>query len=92
MLLAQDDRPEIFELFKDGVEFISFHNADDLRRKAGVLPRYQDAFVAHWLHRLIFYDLSQWVFAMAYGLFFALVVFTWLWVRPRSPRWWERQA
>jgi hypothetical protein len=64
---------------------------DDLRLKAGIDPRYQGGFVAHWLHRLIFYDLSAQVFTVAYGLFFALVVFTWLWVKPRPPAWWNRR-
>ena len=64
---------------------------DDLRLKAGIDPRYQGGFVAHWLHRLIFYDLSEESFAVGYGLFFALVVFTWLWVKPRPPAWWTRR-
>ena len=64
---------------------------DRLRLKAGVDPRYEGGFLAHWLHRLIFYDLNERVFAVAYGLFFALVVFTWVWVRPRPPGWWPRR-
>ena len=34
MLLAHDDRKELFEFFKDGEEFISFHDENDLREKA----------------------------------------------------------
>ena len=63
---------------------------NDLRLKAGVDPHYQGGFVAHWLHRLIFYDLSERFFALVYGLFFALVVLTWVWVKPRPPAWWTR--
>jgi glycosyltransferase involved in cell wall biosynthesis len=34
MLLAHDDRKELFEFFKDGEEFVSFHDENDLREKA----------------------------------------------------------
>ena len=44
-----------------------------------------NGFIAYWIHQLIFYDAPAWVFAMAYVLFFLLVVFTFLWVRPRLP-------
>ena len=64
---------------------------DALRTKAGVDPRYERGYLAHWLHRLLFYDLDQKVFAAGYGLFFALVVFTWVWVKPRPPGWWTRK-
>jgi Protein of Unknown function (DUF2784) len=64
---------------------------NDLRLKAGTNPLYQGGFVSHWLHRLIFYDLSPEFFAVAYGLFFALVAFTWVWVKPRPPAWWQRR-
>ena len=56
---------------------------DVLRMKSGVDPRYQGGYVAYWLHRLIFYDLDEKFFTVAYGLFFALVLFTWVWVKPR---------
>jgi hypothetical protein len=65
---------------------------DALRSMAGADPRYQGGYIAHWLHRLIFYDLDERVFAIAYGLFFALVLFTLLWVKPRPPAWWSRRA
>jgi hypothetical protein len=65
---------------------------DALRMKAGVDPRYQGGYVAHWLHRLIFYDLDEEVFTIAYGLFFALVLFTLVWVKPRPPAWWKRDV
>jgi len=63
---------------------------DALRAEAGVDPRYRRGYVAHWLHRLIFYDLAEGYFIAAYGLFFALVVLTWVRVRPRPPAWWGR--
>lgn len=61
---------------------------DALRAEAGVDPHYQSGFLAYWLHRLIFYDLAEGYFLATYGLFFALVVFTWIWVRPRPPACW----
>jgi hypothetical protein len=65
---------------------------DALRTKAGADPRYQGGYVAHWLHRLIFYDLDEKFFAAAYGLFFALVLSTLFWVKPRPPAWWKRSV
>ncbi len=64
---------------------------DALRVSAGANARYQGSFVAHWLHRLIFYDLDASFFAVSYGLFFALVIFTWIKVKPRPPGWWVRR-
>lgn len=52
-----------------------------LRSAAGEQP-YQETFVAAWLGRLIYYDLPLWVFIVAYSFFGALVLFTWIWVRP----------
>ena len=54
--------------------------------KAGVGPRYQRGYIAHWVHRLLFYDCNENVFTLAYGLFFLLVVLTFFWVRPRRAR------
>ncbi len=65
---------------------------DTLRLKAGADPRYAGGFIAHWVHRLMFYDFSERVFIVAYGLFFALVVFTWVWVKPHPPVWWRRRG
>ena len=64
---------------------------DTLRARAGADPRYQGGYVAHWLHRLILYDLDERFFVVAYGVFFALVIFTWVRVRPRPARWWVRR-
>ena len=65
---------------------------DALRLRAGADPRYQGGYVAHWLHRLIFYDLGEEVFTVGYGLFFAAVLLTLVWVKPRRPGWWTRKA
>jgi hypothetical protein len=37
--------------------------------------------VAHWLHRLMYYDLPEWMFATAYVLF-ALAVAATFWLAP----------
>ena len=47
-----------------------------LRRKAGQ-PVYEETFIQHWLHELLFYDLPFWVFTLAYTLFGAAVVWVW---------------
>lgn len=52
-----------------------------LRYAAGEQP-YQGTFVATWVGRLVYYDAPLWVFTAAYSLFFALVLSTWIWVRP----------
>src|SRR5512139_930245 len=53
-----------------------------LRTQAGAAT-YSGGFIAHWLHRLIFYDLPPWVFVLAYSLFALLVAASWLWFPPR---------
>ncbi len=56
-----------------------------LREKAGEAV-YQDTFISHWLEKLLYYQLPQWVFIVVYTLFGALVLVSWFWVRPRSFR------
>lgn len=51
---------------------------------------YQGAFVAHWLHKLLFYEVPDWIFITAYTLFLALVVASWILIPPQIP--WSRQA
>lgn len=53
-----------------------------LRAQAGAAT-YSGGFIAHWLHRLLFYDLPPWVFVLAYSLFALLVAASWLWFPPR---------
>ena len=48
-----------------------------LRRSAPDGP----SFVAHWVSRLLYYDLPEWVFATAYVLFASAVAVT-LWLVP----------
>ena len=57
-----------------------------LRLLAGGEQRYAGSFVQHWLHRLIFFDLSERVFTIAYVVFFLLVALS-LWLAPpQRPR------
>lgn len=41
------------------------------------------AFIQYWLHRLIFYDAPDWVFALIYTLFGLLVLLAFILVPPR---------
>jgi len=46
----------------------------------------EKSFVAQWVHRLLFYDFPEWTFTAAYVLFALVVVASWWFVRPESPR------
>jgi hypothetical protein len=52
-----------------------------LRLKAGG-EVYSGSFIAHWLHRLLYFDAPPWVFGLCYTLFGALVLASWWWVAP----------
>lgn len=65
---------------------------DQLRMKAGLDPRYHGSFVQHWVHWLIFYNADQRIFAIGYGVFFALVLVTLFAVKPQRPNWWRKKA
>ncbi|MFZ5563576.1 MAG: DUF2784 domain-containing protein [Thermodesulfobacteriota bacterium] len=56
-----------------------------LREKAGDAV-YAGSFIAHWLGRVLYYQVPAWVFVACYTIFGALVVFAWFRVRPRSFR------
>jgi len=53
-----------------------------LRERAGDAT-YGGTFIAHWLHRILFFEAPSWVFALAYTLFGLAVAFSWLKIRPR---------
>jgi hypothetical protein len=42
----------------------------------------EKSFMAEWVHRLLYYDLPEWMFTVAYLLFGILVAATWRFVRP----------
>jgi hypothetical protein len=65
---------------------------NDLRLQAGTDPRYATSFVGHWLQRLIFYEAEERVFVIAYVLFLALVLATFLVVKPVLPSRREQRA
>lgn len=56
---------------------------NQLRRHAGQSGYGDQGFIAHWLHRLIFFDAEPWVFTLAYTLFGLAVVATFWWAPPR---------
>jgi hypothetical protein len=56
---------------------------NSLRDRAGD-PAYEGAFIAHWLHTLLYYDAPSWVFTLGYSLFGLAVVMSLVIVRPRS--------
>jgi len=64
---------------------------NELRIKAGS-EAYAGSFIAHWVQRLLFYGAEQWVFTVAYALFFMLVLGTQFCVKPDPPPWWRRPA
>ena len=47
-----------------------------LRRSAGQAG-YEETFIQHWLHEVLFYDFSPWVFTLAYTVFALLILFLW---------------
>ncbi len=62
---------------------------NSLRARAGAEPLYQDrGYVSFWLQRLIYWNFSPSVFIALYALFFALVLFTFVRIRPVAPPWW----
>lgn len=42
-------------------------------------------FVAHWVHRVMFYDAPPWAFGALYALFFGAIVGLWFLVPPNGP-------
>jgi len=45
--------------------------------------QYTGSFIAHWLDVLLYYQAPMWVFALCYTAFGMVVVFSWVWVKPR---------
>ena len=53
-----------------------------LREKAGDAI-YSGSFISHWLEAILYYRAPAWVFAAIYTGFAAIVVISWVWVRPQ---------
>lgn len=58
---------------------------DRLRLLASGEHRYQESFVQHWLHQVMFFELGERVFTIFYIAFFLAVALSLLWVPPRWP-------
>lgn len=43
-------------------------------------------FIARWVYDLLYWDLPGWVFTVVYVLFALVVIASFRWVKPRSPR------
>lgn len=52
-------------------------------RSAAGQNSYNGDFVAHWLHDAMFFDMSPWMFTVAYSLFGGLVLLTLFFVPPK---------
>ena len=59
---------------------------NQLRLRAGNESRYQESFIQHWLHQVLFFDLDEKVFTVLYIAFFLLVGLSLWFVPPRWPR------
>jgi hypothetical protein len=53
-----------------------------LRGRAGDAV-YTGSFVSYWVAEILYYSAPDWVFAVVYSVFGALVVAAWVWVTPR---------
>jgi len=60
---------------------------NQLRLLAGGQERYEGSFVQHWLQPVVFFDVDQRIFTIAYVVFFLTVALS-LWLIP--PRWSRR--
>ena len=56
-----------------------------LRQHSG-LATYDTSFIAHWIHRLLFWQAPTWAFTLIYTVFGLVVVVSWVWVPPRRTR------
>jgi Protein of Unknown function (DUF2784) len=57
---------------------------NSIRARSGA-SQYPDDFVAHWAHRMIFYNFPPWIFTTAYISFAILVAITFIAFPPRRP-------
>ena len=57
-----------------------------LRLEAGEDPAYAGSFIQHWVHRVMFFEVSERTFTMIYIAFFVLIVLSLVVVPPRPFR------
>jgi hypothetical protein len=75
----------IFEAWSGIVCFLTeWENA--LRHRAGQAGYEPAGFIAHWLHRCIFFTAPAWVFTVCYTAFGLAVLGTLIFAPPRLPR------
>ena len=53
-----------------------------LRQRAG-MTGYDESFIEHWLHKILFFDAPFWIFTTIYMAFAVVVVLLWLHDRQR---------
>ena len=63
-----------------------------LRLKAGEDPAYAGSFIQHWVHRVMFFEISEQTFTMVYVVVFVLIVLSLVVVPPRPFRTARAQA
>jgi hypothetical protein len=67
----------------------------DLRVRAGGGGHYQGSFLQHWVHRVLFYELSARTFQIVYALVLAVIIAAMVVAPPRwwpAPRWWSTRV
>lgn len=64
---------------------------EEALRGNGAGGRYEHGFIAHWVHRVLYYDVDPWVFTLGYVMFFILVLLTFILVKPVWPHKGQRQ-
>lgn len=57
-----------------------------LRILAGQESVYEGSCIQYWVHKLMYYDMPQYVFTLTYIVFFIVVCLTFIVVRPRRNR------
>lgn len=58
----------------------------NLRARSGEESAYAGSFIQHWVHRMMFYEVPEKTFTIVYVVFFALIVLSYIIVRPRAFR------
>ena len=79
-------KPERLKRYKDVALLLVKYGRSDLVKQAGLDPRYEGGYIAHWLHKLLFYDLDEKFFIIGYVSFFVLVLLTLFLVKPNALR------
>ena len=57
----------------------------ELRRQAGESGVYEESFMQHWIHKVLFFDLDPGTFTVIYSVFFLAMVLSLVFVPPGPP-------